>query len=96
MPAYCMFDVREIVDSEKMEAYRRRVSPTVERHGGRYVAIGGPFDVVEEGWSPVFPVVIEFPDLEAARRWYDSEDYRELKALRREAAKSGAVFIGGL
>ncbi|HEX8190469.1 MAG TPA: DUF1330 domain-containing protein [Pyrinomonadaceae bacterium] len=46
-------------------------------------------------WRPVFPVLIEFPDLETAHRWYDSEEYRELKALRLAATKGNAVFIEG-
>jgi uncharacterized protein (DUF1330 family) len=40
-------------------------------------------------------VLIEFPDLETAHRWYDSEEYRELKALRLAATKGNAVFIEG-
>jgi uncharacterized protein (DUF1330 family) len=30
-----------------------------------------------------------------ARRWYDSEDYRELKNLRAEATVSNAFFMEG-
>jgi uncharacterized protein (DUF1330 family) len=41
---------------------------------------GGPFQVLEGSYLPVFPVRIEFPVLEAARRWYDSEEYRKLNA----------------
>ena len=95
MSAYCFFDVLEVTDTEKLEEYRRGVLDTVERHGGRYLTVGGKLDVVEGEWRPVFPVLIEFPDLEAAHRWYDSEEYRELKALRLAATKGNAVFIEG-
>jgi uncharacterized protein (DUF1330 family) len=43
----------------------------------------------------VFPVIIEFPNPETAQRWYDSDDYRELKQLRLAACKSNAVFFEG-
>jgi uncharacterized protein (DUF1330 family) len=43
----------------------------------------------------VFPVVIEFPSLEDAHRWYDSDEYRNPKALRLAATRGNAVFIDG-
>lgn len=95
MAAYCFFDVLEVVDPDKLEKYRDGVMATVESHGGRYLTVGGRWDVVEGEWQPVFPVLIEFPSLEQAHRWYDSEEYRELKALRLAATKGNAVFIAG-
>jgi len=93
MSAYCFFDVLEVTDAEKMEAYRARVYTTVANHGGRYVVIGGPLEVVEGHWKPAFPVMIEFPSLDAARRWYDSSEYAPLKALRLAATRGNAVFM---
>ena len=84
-----------MVDSAKLEQYRDGVLATVERYGGRYLTVGGKCDVVEGEWRPVFPVLIEFPSLEQAHAWYDSEEYRELKALRLAATKGNAVFIEG-
>ena len=95
MSAYCIFDIREVVDREKMTKYREGVVPTVEKFGGRYLALGGKFDVVEGDWSPVFPVIIEFPSLERAHEWYRSEEYRELLKLRLEGSRGTAVFVSG-
>lgn len=95
MAAYCFLDVLEVTDPEKLEKYREGVLYTVERYGGRYLTVGGQCDVVEGDWKPVFPVLIEFPSLEEAHRWYDSDEYRELKALRLAATKGNAVFIEG-
>ena len=95
MSAYFFFDMLEVTEPENLERYRQVVSATVERYGGRYLTVGGQTDVVEGNWRPVFPVLIEFPDLEHARRWYDSEEYRAPKALRLAAARGNAVFIEG-
>jgi uncharacterized protein (DUF1330 family) len=95
MPAYFFFDMLEVIAPAKLEKYRQVVSATVARYGGHYLTVGGRSDVVEGDWRPVFPVLIEFPDLEQARRWYDSEEYRAPKALRRAAARGNAVFIEG-
>lgn len=93
MSALCFFDVLEVTDPEKMDAYRAAVFATVQQHGGRYVVIGGPVEVVEGHWRPAFPVVIEFPTLADARRWYDSPAYAPLKALRLAATRGNAVFL---
>jgi len=95
MSAYFLFDVLEVTDQEKMEEYRGGVLSTVERYGGRYLTVGGKCDVVEGDWKPVFPVIIEFPSLEQAHRWYDSDEYRDLKALRLSATIGNAVIIEG-
>jgi uncharacterized protein (DUF1330 family) len=95
MSAYYLVDVREIKDAAKMEEYRARINPVVEKFGGRYIVIGGPVQVLEGSYQPVFPVMIEFPGIADARCWYDSEEYRELKALRLSAAVSNAFFMEG-
>lgn len=96
MSAYYLVDVREINDAAKMEDYRARVAPVVEKFGGRYVVRGGPFEVVEGSYQPVFPVMIHFPSLDDAHRWYNSEEYRELKQLRLAATVGNAVFMSGV
>jgi len=96
MSAYCLFDNLEVTDGAKLEEYKSRVLPTVQRYGGRYVVLGGRTDVVEGQWRPTYPVMLEFPSLEHAHRWYDSEEYRELKSLRLSAVRSNGVFMEGL
>lgn len=95
MPAYCLFDVREVTNNAALDQYRQGVLATVESHGGRYLTVGGETTVVEGDWRPAFPVLIEFPDMARARAWYDGSDYRELKALRLAATRGDAVFIEG-
>lgn len=95
MSAYCFFDVREVTDASSVAEYRKHVAATVERYGGRYAVLGGKTLAVEGDWQPVFPVIVEFANLEAAHRWYDSPEYRPLRALRLAATRSHAVFIEG-
>jgi len=95
MAAYFFFDVREIRDAEKAAAYRARVFDTVAQYDGRYLVLGGEVDRLEGEWRPAIPVVIEFPGLEKARAWYDSDVYRPLKTLRMEAMDARAVLLEG-
>jgi uncharacterized protein (DUF1330 family) len=52
--------------------------------------------VVEGDWTPSFLVMIEFPSLDTAKKWYHSSDYAELKALRMSAVECNGVVIEGL
>jgi len=40
-------------------------------------------------------VLMEFPDADSARAWYDSPTYQPLKAIRHRAARNNAVLIEG-
>lgn len=93
MAAFCFFDVREVLDAEKLAAYRAAVLQTVRRHGGRYRIMGGACESLEGDWRPNFPVLIEFPDCNSARAWYRSREYAGLKALRIEGSRGDAVLI---
>ena len=39
--------------------------------------------------------VLEFPSVEQARRWYDSEEYRGPKALRMKASRGKVILVEG-
>lgn len=95
MAAYCFLDMYEVMDPQKLEKYRSGVLATVERYGGRYLVIGGKCDTVEGQWRPTFPVLIEFPSLDNANKWYNSREYSDLKALRLIATKCNTVFMEG-
>jgi uncharacterized protein DUF1330 len=53
-------------DAATMEEYKARITPVVEKFGGRYLVIGGPFEVLEGPSAPVFLVMIQFPDMDQA------------------------------
>ncbi len=95
MSAFALFQNLEITDSAKMAEYAERVRPITESFGGRYVVRGGTVDLVEGEWTPAWPVLIEFPSIDDARRWYTSPEYQPLKALRESAGTFSAVFIDG-
>jgi uncharacterized protein (DUF1330 family) len=95
MPAYVIADV-DVTDPTRYAEYRQRVPATVAAHGGRFLVRGGAHEVVEGDWQPHRLVVLEFPTLEQARRWYESEEYREPKAMRLAAARTNVVLVEGV
>lgn len=96
MAAYCLFDLRRIKNTSKLELYQEQVLGTVDMYGGRFLVMGGLCEVKEGNVQPVYPVMIEFPTLEQARRWYDSKEYHDLKVLRLSAVESEAFIMQGL
>lgn len=96
MSAYCLFDNVLITDPDAIAEYARLARPTVEAHGGRYLVLGGDTELKEGDWQPTYPVMIEFPSLEAANAWYESPEYAPLRAKRLGAGQFNAVFIDGL
>lgn len=94
MAAYVIANVN-VKDAALFEEYRKRVPETIAQHGGKYLVRGGKHEKVEGSWTPSRLVVLEFPSLEQARRWYDSEAYREPKALRMKCALSDVVIVEG-
>jgi len=79
-----------------MGDYRKGVLATIQKYKGRVIVAGGKFDVVEGSAKPTFPVILEFPTLEDAKRWYNSEEYRPLKALRLAAARVNGFLVQGV
>ena len=91
MPAYIIAEI-QVTDPSAYEGYRPFAAASVARYDGRYAGRGGNIDLLEGEPEPERIVVIEFPDADAARRWYRSEEYQ--KALKiRQSASRGRVFL---
>ena len=95
MSAYIIVDI-DIHDAPGLEEYRKQVPATIAQYGGRFVVRGGKFETLEGAWQPKRLVVLEFPSVEQAKRWYNSEDYRDPKALRFKTAKSNLILVEGV
>ena len=56
---------------------------------------GGTATALEtgRGWTPGRMVIIEFPDMDALRAWYDDPDYAPVLAIRLGAAKSTLIAL---
>lgn len=95
MSAYVIVDI-DVHDAPGLEEYRRLVPSTLAKYGGRFIVRGGSFQSLEGSWRPKRLVVLEFPSVEQARRWYDSDEYRPLKAMRMKASTADLVLVEGV
>ena len=83
MPAYWIARAR-IDDPVEYKKYAQQVPAIVARHGGKFLARGGRYQVLEG--SPGFQrfVVIEFPSFEAGVACFESPEYQRAAVHRRE------------
>jgi uncharacterized protein (DUF1330 family) len=95
MPAYLIVET-DITDPEQYEQYKAASPGAIAAHGGRFVVRGGETAVLEGDWNPKRLVVVEFEDLEAAKRFYDSPEYQAAMKLREGAARLNMVAVEGI
>ncbi|WP_136658869.1 DUF1330 domain-containing protein [Nitratireductor sp. XY-223] len=96
MSAYVIVDTK-ISNPEAYETYKAKARPIAEKYGGKYLARGGEMDVVESDlWSPTRIVIVEFPDMQSARDFVNSEEYAPVKAIRRANAECSFVIVEGV
>ena len=94
MTAYFIAEVA-VTDPAGYDAYRVQVPPTIEKYGGRVVARAANVTLLEGSQAPERLVIIEFDDLDALRRWYDSPEAQPLNSLRQRVSKSRAIAFEG-
>ena len=94
MSAYAIAHIREIDLNEDILVYLRKIDATLEPFEGRFAVHGAVPEVIEEPF-PGSLVIIEFPDTERARAWYESDAYAEILALRTENSDSSAILVEG-
>ena len=91
MSAFVIAEI-SISDPAQYEQYKPAAAASVDAHGGRYIARGGEVESLEGPPVDGRLVILAFPDLDSARRWYHSEEYTAARAIR-QAASTGRVFL---
>jgi uncharacterized protein (DUF1330 family) len=95
MAAYVIVEI-EVLDPSRYERYKQLAGPSVAAYGGKYIVRGGATSVLEGDWQPKRIVVLEFPSAEQAKAWWNSEEYKEGKALRQSIAHTRMIIAEGV
>jgi uncharacterized protein (DUF1330 family) len=94
MSAYIIADI-QVTDPVAYDDYRPLAAASVARFGGRFIVRGGKVDLLEGEPQPERIVVIEFPDADTARRWYQSEEYQTALKIRQAASRGRVLLVEG-
>lgn len=94
MSAYIIIEI-EIKDPELFEEYKKLATETIALYGGKYLVRGGRTEVLEGDRHPNRIVILEFPSMDQAKKWWNSEEYSPALKLRNLSAKSEMILVEG-
>jgi uncharacterized protein (DUF1330 family) len=95
MTHYAIANLRNVRLGADITEYLERIDATLAPYDGHFVVHGGTPEHLEGTWDGAL-IVIEFPDYEHARGWYDSPAYQEILPLRTENSDGVAMLIDGV
>jgi uncharacterized protein (DUF1330 family) len=95
MPAYFVVE-QEVTNPGGMEPYRAAVGATLAQHGGRLLTRGGAAELIEGSREPQRIIIIEFADMAAVKRWYNSPEYQKILPARLANTTGRAVIVEGM
>lgn len=95
MLAYIVANI-DVTDPDAYADYRKGVAASLTPFGGRFLARGGRAEALEGSYPVSRVVIIEFPDYDRAKAWYDSPGYRDLRALRQRASRGDLLVVEGV
>ncbi len=87
MPAAYLLVEMNITDPEQYKQYMARAPEAVKAAGGEYLVRGGRHETLEGDWQPHRVAMLRFPSYEQAKAFYDGEQYRAARALRKGATE---------
>lgn len=94
MPAYIIAQIN-VTDPARYQEYAKLAGPATLKYGGRFLVRGGARTELE-GKIPFQRIVVtEFPDVEAAKRFYNSVEYQAAREKRLGAADFTMMVVEG-
>ena len=94
MPAYLVARI-DVHDPAGFEDYRAGVAPVAGAYGGRYLVRTDQLETLEGAAPSGRLVILEFPSMDPARRFYRSADYAPLLRRRQASTASDIVLVEG-
>ena len=94
MSAYVIFIREETKDESQMQAYAQKAPAARIGHDITRVAFYGQLEVLE-GPSAEGVAILRFPDMAAAREWYESPAYQEARSHRLKGAGYRMLLVEG-
>jgi uncharacterized protein (DUF1330 family) len=79
------------------QEYAKLAREILPKYGARYLARSQSNQLLEgDGAVPCCMAILQFPNMDAVRRWYDSPENREATKVRQGGAKFRLIAVDGL
>ena len=95
MAAYIIARI-DVTDADQYEHYKAAAPAAIAKYGGTYLTRGGAVETVEGDQESRRVVILQFPDMDAARTFYDSPEYTAAREKRAGAASGQFLIVEGL
>ncbi len=95
MAAFVIVEV-SVHDHKEYEEYKKLTPATLAAFDGKFVVRGGQTETLEGDWKPDRIVVLEFPTVERAKEWWNSEIYTQAKVIRQRTAITKMIVVEGV
>jgi uncharacterized protein (DUF1330 family) len=95
MAAYALAAVRRVTMGPPIVQYLETVDATLRPYGGGFIVHGGSIEVLEGSWLGHL-IIIEFPNMDAARDWYRSPAYQAIVHLRTGNSEGACIIVDGV
>lgn len=82
-------------DMDTMRRFAEASAPIIKEYGGRVLA-RDPQPDIREGTQTGISVLVEFDDVDTARRFYESEGYTSAKAIREAVAETDLRIVSSV
>lgn len=82
----------DITDMNTYLQYASKARDTIEKHNGIPRIIDHEFQIIE-GSPCQLLVIFEFPSIEKARAWYESQEYQQIIPLRKKSTSNGWIIF---
>ena len=82
-------------DKEIFEKFKTMSSPIIEQYGGKLL-VRNPNPERREGELNGLVVMLEFPNIDMARNFYESEEYTAAKLVRDGGSSTDLLIVEGV
>ncbi|MEM9773658.1 MAG: DUF1330 domain-containing protein [Chloroflexota bacterium] len=95
MTAYIMARIN-VTDMDQYKKYIALTPAIIEKFGGKFISRGGETVTLEGEPESRRMVLLEFPSVEAAQEFYNSDEYQAAIEVRKDAAEGQFMILPGV
>ena len=86
----------DVTDPVQYEQYKVLSTKAMQVHGAEVLVRGGKTEQLEGEWAPTRIVVLKFASYDAAKSFYDSEEYLAASNASAKAAHMNMIVVEGV
>lgn len=95
MNAYAVAHLDKVTMGLPVTTYLERIDATLAPFGGKFLVHGAALEILEGAFESDV-IIVQFPDIDAARAWYQSDAYQAILPLRTDNSEGSVFLVNGV